>query len=119
MLILGAAPGLDRPPGCKDYKPLNNFIMNKPTKIRAIGAAQQMTEEQKKEAATRAFLQKRNALAEGILYNAIQSSHGTRIDGNGRPDFLPAVEAAIKAADAFMQQAYGLAAVEERPAENE
>ena len=58
--------------------------------------------------AKRAAIQKRNSLAEMILANAIQSSHGTRIDANGRPDFKPAVHAAIEAADLVMSELYGM-----------
>ena len=90
--------------------------MTKQTKtIRAIGA--KPTQEQLEAQAKRAFIQKRNALAEGILYNAIQSSHGTRIDENGQPDFKPAVKAAIEAADAMMEQLYSVSITTEEKAE--
>lgn len=81
--------------------------MAKTVKIPALGA--KPTQEQLEAQAKRAFYQKRNSLAEGILYNAIQSAHGTRIDGNGRPDFKPAVEAALEAADLFMEKCYAVA----------
>ncbi len=95
--------------------------MNKTTKpIRAIGAKpEHPTQEQLEAQAKRAFLQKRNSLAEGILFNAIQSAHGIRIDGNGngRPDFKPAVEAAVEAADYLMEKLYSVAITEQKPEE--
>ncbi len=78
----------------------------KPNIVRAIGA--KPTQEEVEQQAKRAAIQKRNSLAEMILANAIQSSHGTRIDGNGRPDFKPAVLAAIEAVDLVMSELYGM-----------
>lgn len=77
-----------------------------PKIVRAIGA--KPSPEEMEQQAKRAAIQKRNSLAEMILANAIQSSHGTRIDGNGRPDFKPAVLAAIEAADLVMSKLYGM-----------
>ena len=90
--------------------------MNKPVKMRPIGAKPEpQTQEQLEAQAKRAFIQKRNSLAEGILFNAIQSAHGTRIDGNGRPDFKPAVDAAVEAADYLMEKLYSVAITEQKP----
>lgn len=75
--------------------------------VRPIGA--KPTQEEMETQAKRAFLQKRNSLAEGMLFNAIQSTHGTRIDENGNPDFKPAVDAAIEAADYLMEKLYSIA----------
>ena len=82
--------------------------MSKNNIVRPVGA--KPTQEEMEAQAKRAFLQKRNSIAEGILFNAISSSHGTRIDGNGRPDFKPAVAAAIEAADEYMRLALGIKA---------
>lgn len=71
------------------------------------------TPEELEAQAKRAFLQKRNSIAEGILFNAIQSSHGTRIDKDGKPDFKSAVEAAIEAADHYMAKVYSVAITQE------
>lgn len=78
----------------------------KPNIVRPIGA--KPSQEEMEAQAKRAAIQKRNSLAEMILANAIQSSNGTRIDGNGRPDFKPAVLAAIEAADLVMSELYGM-----------
>jgi len=89
--------------------------MSKPKTIRAIGA--KPSQEELEQQAKRAFIQKRNSLVEGILYNAIQSSHGTRIDADGKPDFKPAVDAAIEAADYLMERLYAVAITEEKAEE--
>ena len=89
--------------------------MSKNNIVRHIGA--KPTQEEMEAQAKRAFLQKRNSIAEGILFNAISSSHGTRIDGNGRPDFKPAVAAAIEAADEYMRLAMGIEAKVKEEAE--
>ena len=82
--------------------------MSKPNIMRQVGA--KPTQEEMEAQAKRAFLQKRNSIAEGILYNAISSSHGTQIDVDGKPDFKPAVAAAIEAADEYMRLALGIEA---------
>ena len=66
-----------------------------------------LTKEQQEAAALRSFLQHREALAQGILYNALHSGTGIRIDGNGNPDYKPAVKAAIEAADLMFEELYG------------
>lgn len=70
--------------------------------IRAIGA--KPTQEELEEQAKRAFLQKRNSIAEGVLFNAVR---------NIGPECSSAIMAgivdlSIEAADRFMQKAYGL-----------
>ena len=77
------------------------------TKVKAIGA--KPTQEQLEEQAKRAFLQKRNAIAELILANAFQGEAPVRTHTNGTPDFRPFVDAALDAADYFMQKVYSVA----------
>lgn len=91
------------------------MLMNKPVKMRPIGAVPvPPTQEEKEAQAMRAFLQKRNSIAEGILYNAISSGGPTRTiidkDGQPRPDYRPVVQAAIEAADEYMRLAMGIEA---------
>ena len=53
--------------------------MNKPVKMRPIGAAPaQMSEEQKNEALMRAYMQQRNSLAQGIIFNSCQRQEPTK-----------------------------------------
>ena len=62
-------------------------------------APRQLTEEERKEQVTRAFLQKRASLAEGILFNLCQAgiiSTGTDL-----------VDRAIVMADYLMEKLYG------------
>ena len=62
-------------------------------------APRQLTEEERKEQVTRAFLQKRASLAEGILFNLCQAgiiSTGTKL-----------VDRAIVMADYLMEKLYG------------
>lgn len=66
------------------------------------------TKEEMEAQAKRAFYQKRNSLAEGILYNALHSAVGSKITADGNPDFTAAVDAAIQAADRFMERAYAV-----------
>lgn len=89
----------------------------KPNIVRpTIGA--KPTPEQLEEQAKRAFIQKRNSLAEQILLTALRGASGTRIDGNGRPDYKPAALAAIEAADYMMEKLYSVAIKEaDKPAE--
>ncbi len=76
-------------------------------------AVKQPTPEELEAQAKRAFLQKRNSIAEGILFNAIQAwSASWAVDG-GKPDFKPAVEAAIEAADHYMAKVYSVAITQE------
>lgn len=86
--------------------------MSKPTIQRPIGA--KPSQEEMEAQAKRAFLQKRNSIAEGILYNAISSGVPTRAiianDGRERPDYRPVVQAAIEAADEYMRLALGIKA---------
>ena len=80
--------------------------MSKPQKIRAIGA--KPTPEEMEEQSKRAALQKRNSLAEMILASSLNNEAAVRIDDNGKPDFRPAVDAALAAANRLMDKAYGI-----------
>lgn len=80
------------------------------TKVKAIGA--KPTQEQLEEQAKRAFLQKRNSLAELILANSFHAEAPVRTNMNGTPDLRPFVDAAIDAADYFMQKVYQIAVKE-------
>ena len=86
--------------------------MSKPNIVRPVGA--KPTQEEMEAQAKRAFLQKRNSIAEGILFNAISSGAPTRTiianDGQPRPDYRPVVQAAIEAADEYMRLALGIKA---------
>ena len=59
----------------------------------------QMSEEERKEQMTRAFLQKKASLAEGILFNMVQ--------GNVVADAKGIVKIANDIADEFMRVVYG------------
>lgn len=73
--------------------------MSKNTPIRAIGA--KPSQEEMEAQARRAFIQKRNSLAETILYNSV---------GNTPPtSFKELVDAAIEAADYMMEKLYSVA----------
>ena len=74
--------------------------MQKPKNIKSPA----MTEEQKKEMAARAYVQKRNSIAEGIIFNAV---HGCALTEE-------LIDTAIKLADHYMEKAYGLKAEEEK-----
>ena len=65
------------------------------------GAAAQrtLTEEERKEQMTRAFLQKKASLAEGVLFNMVQ--------GNVVADAKGIVKIANDIADEFMRVVYG------------
>ena len=78
----------------------NNFfkIMNKSMKPGAV-AQRTLTEEQRKEQMTRAFLQKKASLAEGVLFNMVQ--------GNVVADAKGIVKIANDIADEFMRVIYG------------
>lgn len=73
-------------------------------KLTPIGA--KPTPEQQKEAALRSFITKRNAVAEGIMFNAVRGL-GDKFD----PEDL--VTAAVKAADLYLEKAFGLRKTEE------
>lgn len=59
----------------------------------------QMSEEERKEQMTRAFLQKKASLAEGVLFNMVQ--------GNVVSDAKGIVKIANNIADEFMRVVYG------------
>lgn len=91
--------------------------MSKNTPIRAIGA--KPSKEEMEEQAKRAFIQKRNSIAETILYNSVGRCHSTRTiiqkgeDGIqtqfNQHDFKQIVDAAIEAADYMMEKLYSVA----------
>lgn len=92
--------------------------VQKPNFLRPVGAAPQgPTEEEKQAMALRSFLQHRESLVQGILYNALHGGSGTRIDKDGNPDYKPAVKAAIEAADLLMEELYGKQFAPVAPAE--
>ena len=62
----------------------------------------QMSEEEKKEQMTRAFLQKRASLAEGILFNLCQAKGITY-----KQECELMVDRAIEMADHLMEKLYG------------
>ena len=89
--------------------------MAKPIKkIAPIGA--QPTEEQKKEMAARAFVQKRNSIAEMTIANILHGVPLADIDPEGAPEVSRGiVDFALALADYYMQRAFGLP--EEKPEE--
>lgn len=62
----------------------------------------EMTEEQKKEMALRSFVQKRNSVAEAIIFNAVQGNLPATDEG------LELIDTAIAMADRYMEKAFGL-----------
>ena len=68
-------------------------------------APRQMTEEERKEQMTRAFLQKRASLAEGILFNLCQGKNITATTTN--IECIQMVDAAISMADKMLEKLYG------------
>ena len=72
--------------------------MNKSMKQGAV-AQRTLTEEERKEQMTRAFLQKKASLAEGVLFNMVQ--------GNVVADAKGIVKIANDIADEFMRVVYG------------
>ena len=72
--------------------------MNKSTKPSAV-APRTLTEEERKEQMTRAFLQKKASLAEGVLFNMVQ--------GNVVADAKGIVKIANDIADEFMRVVFG------------
>ena len=72
--------------------------MNKSMKPSAV-AQRTLTEEERKEQMTRAFLQKKASLAEGVLFNMVQ--------GNVVADAKGIVKIANDIADEFMKVVFG------------
>ena len=72
--------------------------MNKSMKPSAV-AQRTLTEEERKEQMTRAFLQKKASLAEGVLFNMVQ--------GNVVADAKGIVKIANDIADEFMRVVFG------------
>ena len=72
--------------------------MNKSIKPGAV-AQRTLTEEERKEQMTRAFLQKKASLAEGVLFNMVQ--------GNVVADAKGIVKIANDIADEFMKVVFG------------
>ena len=72
--------------------------MNKSMKPSAV-AQRTLTEEERKEQMTRAFLQKKASLAEGVLFNMVQ--------GNVVADAKGIVKIANNIADEFMKVVFG------------
>ena len=72
-------------------------------------APRQMTEEERKEQMTRAFLQKRASLAEGILFNLCQGKVGADTNWNylSKAECKMIVDVAIDMADHLMEKLYG------------
>lgn len=89
--------------------------MNKTTKpIRAIGAKPEPpTQEQIEAQAKRAFLQKRNSLAEGILFNSLRHIGPETSSAIMRG----IVDLAVEAADYLMEKLYSVAITEQKPEE--
>ena len=75
-------------------------MANKVKVMKPIGA--KPTKEELEAQAKRAFLQKRNSLAELILANALHTAQGTT-------DYKPFVDGAIDAADYMMAKLYSVA----------
>ena len=75
----------------------------------------QMSEEEKKEQMTRAFLQKRAALVEGILFNLCQKMRITQMFSKTAGILL--VDRSIEIADYLMEKLYGAKPKEEKPKE--
>lgn len=76
--------------------------MQKPKNIKPA----EMSAEQKKEMAARAFVQKRNSIAEGIIFNAVHNVKLTEEEG------LRLVALAVNMADVYMEKAFGVKAEE-------
>ena len=68
-------------------------------------APRQLTEEERKEQMTRAFLQKRASLVEGILFNLCQAKDINNNTTN--KDCMLMVDVAIEMADYLMEKLYG------------
>ena len=74
-----------------------------------------MSEEERKEQMTRAFLQKRASLAEGILFNLCQAKDINNNTTNIECELM--VDVAIEMADRLMEKLYGAKTQEEKPKE--
>jgi len=81
--------------------------MSKTTPIRAIGA--KPSKEEMEAQARRAFIQKRNSLAEMIIANSVANCDGPE-------DYKALVDDAVETADYIMQKLFSVA-VTEKPAE--
>lgn len=81
--------------------------MSKNTPIRAIGA--KPSKEEMEAQAKRAFIQKRNSLAEMIIANSVAKCDGPE-------DYKALVDDAVETADYIMQKLFSVA-VTEKPAE--
>lgn len=81
--------------------------MSKNTPIRAIGA--KPSKEEMEAQARRAFIQKRNSLAEMIIANSVAKCDGPE-------DYKALVDDAVETADYIMQKLFSVA-VTEKPAE--
>lgn len=79
--------------------------MSKNTPIRAIGA--KPSQEEMEAQARRAFIQKRNSIAETILYNSV-GPHTAAV-GTALPSYKGLVDAAVEAADYMMEKLYSVA----------
>lgn len=77
----------------------------------------QMTEEERKAQMTRAFLQKRASLAEGILFNLCQKMRITQILTKTAGILL--VDRSIEMADLLMEKLYGAKTQEEEKPKEE
>ena len=73
----------------------------------------QMSDEERKEQMTRAFLQKRASLAEGILFNICQGLNIIPRD----EEINLLVDRAVEMADRLMEKLYGAKPKEEKPKE--
>ena len=73
----------------------------------------QMSEEERKEQMTRAFLQKRASLAEGILFNLCQGINIIPRD----EEINLLVDRSVEMADRLMEKLYGAKPQEEKPKE--
>ena len=88
--------------------------MNKSMKPSAA-AQRPLTEEDRKKEMTRAFLQKRASLAEGILFNLCQAKDINNNTTNYECKLM--VDVAIDMADYLMEKLYGAKPQEDKPKE--
>lgn len=86
--------------------------MNKSMKPSAA-AQRPLTEEEKKSQIMRAFMQKRAALVEGILFNLCQAKDINNNTTNHECVLM--VDVAIEMADHLMEKLYGAKPQEEKP----
>ena len=80
----------------------------------AAAAPRPLTEEEKKSQIMRAFMQKRAALVEGILFNLCQAKD---INNTTNYECKLMVDVAIEMADHLMEKLYGAKPQEEKPKE--